>query len=90
MKPQLATLQINDRWRLSEDGELQWILEKLSGKTWRAKAYCGTRDGLIGVALPHNRIAAPNTVLAALNRLPDSYEPGALERLAGEMLDRAA
>ena len=90
MKPQQATFQITDRWRLSEDGDVQWILEKLSGKTWRAKAWCGTKDGLIGVALPHNRIAAPNTVLDALSHLPESYEPGALGRLAGDMLDRAA
>ncbi len=35
-----------------------------------------------GGALPRNKIAAPDTVLAALSQLPDSYEPGALERVA--------
>ncbi len=83
-----ATFAITDRWRLSEDGELQWILEKFTGKTWRGKAWCGTKAGLLEAgALPRNKISVPNTVLAALNRLPDSYEPGALEQVAIETLD---
>ena len=71
-----ATFPINDRWRLSEDGELQWILEKFTGKTWRGKAWCGTKAGLLEVALPKYNVAAPNTVLATLNHLPDAYEEG--------------
>ena len=87
MKLQPAIFQINDRWRLSEDGELQWILEYRKGKDWRAKAYCGTKVGLLEVAIPHNKVAAPRPVLVALSRLPEHYEPGALDALA---LDRAA
>ncbi len=87
MKPQPAVFQINDRWRLSEDHELQWILQQRRGKGWRSVAYCGTKVGLLEVALPHNRVAASRPVLAALSRLPEHYEPGALNALA---LDRAA
>ena len=90
MKPQPAVFQITDRWRLSEDGALQWLLQYREGERWKNKAYCGTKAGLLEVAIPHNKVTAVGGVLAALNRLPDSYEPGALERLAGEMLDRAA
>ncbi len=87
MKPHPTIFQINDRWRLSEDGEVQWILEYRKGKNWRAKAYCGTKAGLIEVALPHNKIAAPCPVLAALSRLPEFYEPGAQDAL---VMDEAA
>ena len=79
--------QINDRWRLSEDGELQWILQYCEGKRWKNKAYCGTKAGLLEVAIPHNKVAAVGGVLAALSRLPESYEPGALDAL---VMDRAA
>ncbi len=44
-----ATFPINDRWRLSEDGKCQWILEKRKGERWYAKAYCGTKAGLLEV-----------------------------------------
>ncbi len=87
MKPHPAIFQINDRWRLSEDGELQWILQQRRGKGWRSVAYCGTKAGLLEVALPHNRVAASRPVLAALNHLPESYEPGALDAL---VMDEAA
>ena len=81
-----ATFPITDRWRLSDDGEAQWVLEKYTGKSWRGKAWCGTKAGLLEVALPKYNVAAPNTVLATLSRLPNSYEPGALERVAIERL----
>ncbi len=82
-----ATFAINDRWRLTEDGALQWILEKRKGERWYAKAYCGTRAGLLEVALLHHGVAAPAPVLVALDRLPEHYEPGKLE---ASVLDRAA
>ncbi len=87
MKPHPAIFQINGRWRLSEDGELQWILEYRKGKDWRAKAYCGTKVGLLEVALPHNKVATPAAVLAALSHLPEFYEPGAQDAL---VMDEAA
>ncbi len=90
MNPQPAIFQITDRWRLTEDGELQWILQYREGKRWKNKAFCGTRDGLMEVALPHNRVAIVGGVLTALSRLPEYYEPGALERLTPISLDRAA
>ena len=57
------------------------------GKRWKNKAFCGTRDGLMDVALPHNKVAADGGVLAALCRLPEFYEPGALDAL---VMDKAA
>ncbi len=87
MKPHPAIFQINDRWRLTEDGELQWILQTLQGTRWRDRAWCGTRDGLIGVALPHHKVAVPAGVLAALERFPEFYEPGAQDAL---VMDEAA
>lgn len=79
---QTATLLLAEGWRPAEDGELQWIVQRRQGQQWHAKAYCGSKAGLIEVAIPHHRIAAPATVLAALRRLPESYEPRALAKLA--------
>ena len=77
-----VTILITDRWRLSEDGDVQWILQQRRGEQWHSRAYCGTKTGLSEVALPHNKVAAPMAVLMALSQLPDSYEPGALEQVA--------
>jgi len=74
-----VVVTINDRWRIAEDGECQWILQVYSGGRYRDKAWCGTKAGLLEVALPHNGIAAPGPVLAALEALPEHYRPGALE-----------
>ena len=71
-----GAIAIDDRWRVSEDDEIQWVLQKLEGGRWRNIAWCGTRDGLLDVALPHNNIAAPAGVLDALSGLPDTYQPG--------------
>ena len=54
----MATLHLADGWRLGEDGQLQWIVEKWTGQKWRPKAYCGTKAGLLEVALPRHRVAA--------------------------------
>ncbi len=49
-KPRPAVFQINDRWRLTEDGDVQWILQRESPKAkhdrnrWQSVAYCGTRE----------------------------------------------
>ncbi len=80
-----AIFQINDRWRLSEDVELQWILQVYSGGRYQDKAWCGTKAGLLEVVLPHNAIAAPATVLAALNGLPEHYEPDALAQVVEQL-----
>ena len=48
--------------------------------------HASTGGGLI----PHNRIAVPEGVLAALNRLPETYEPGALRALVLDETARAA
>lgn len=57
----MAQLDLCPGWRLSEDGQSQWILErrrpnvKNERDRWRAVAFCGTCEGLIDVALPHLR-----------------------------------
>ena len=81
------SFSINDRWRVNEDGELQWIIQQRRGDQWHSKAYCGSKAGLLEVALPRHRVLADGRLLAALWRLPEFYEPGALDALA---LDRAA
>ena len=78
-------IDIDDRWRLSEDGTLQWILQYRAGKTWQNMSFCGTRDGLLGVAMPHRRITVPKCLLEALRGLPNRYEPGALDAVAEQM-----
>ena len=45
----MATLHLAEGWRLSEDGQLQWILERHAGQRWVAKAWCGTKAGLLEV-----------------------------------------
>ena len=53
-----ATFPINDRWRLSEDGKLQWILQRENPKAkddrhrWSSVSFFGTLEGLLEVALP--------------------------------------
>ncbi len=76
-----AVIHLAERWRLTEDGDAQWLLQKRIGERWRDKAWCGTREGLLIVALPHNRVAAAAAVLARLRGLPNSYTPEALEQL---------
>ena len=47
-----VVVNINDRWRITEDGQSQWILQWREGERWRHMAFCGTKDGLIGIAYP--------------------------------------
>ena len=91
-----ATFAINDRWRLTEDGDVQWILQRENPKAkddrhrWSSVAFCGTRGGLLTVGLPHNGVSLSDAASRVLNSLPEHYEPGALERISVETLDRAA
>ncbi len=93
MKPQPATFPINDRWRLSEDGDVQWILQRANPKAkddrhrWSSVAFCGTRAGLLNVALPHYGIISSDAASRVLESLPEHYEPGKLD---ASVLDRAA
>ena len=54
---------------------------------WRLNQGGTTKAGLIEVALPHHRVPTDGRLLAALWRLPEFYEPVALDALA---LGRAA
>ncbi len=95
-RPKSAVLQITEGWRLAEDGELQWILQRENPKAkhdrnrWQSVAYCGTREGLLEVALPHHGVTPSDAAALSLKSLPECYEPGALERLAVVSLDQAA
>ncbi len=91
-----AAITICDGWRLSEDGALQWILQREKPKAkderhrWASVAFCGTREGLLEVALPHHRVIPTDAASHALQRLPEAYEPGALDRAASAALAEAA
>ena len=43
----MAHFHLADGWRLSEDGRLQWILQRERGERWRDRAWCGTKAGLL-------------------------------------------
>ena len=84
----MSYLHLADGWRLADDGELQWMLQRHYPKAknardrWRSVAFCGTREGLLDVALPHNGVQPTDAACAALKRLPRRFEPGALDTLA--------
>ena len=48
-------------------------------------AFCGTRQGLIEVALPRHKVKPTDAACAALKSLPAHYQPGAPARLAMPM-----
>ena len=89
-------LPIDHRWRLSEDGSMQWILQRHRPKAkderskWASVAFCGTSQGLLEVALPHRGVIPSDAASYVLQRLPATYQPGALARVAEAMLDEAA
>ena len=87
----MANLHLCPGWRLAEDGALQWILQRENPKAkeerhrWGALSFCGTRAGLIEVALPHRKVKPTEAACRLLKSLPEHYEPGALARLAMPM-----
>ncbi len=83
----MATLHLCDGWRLNEDDDRQWILQRENPKAkddrgrWQAVAFCGTFEGLIGVALSHRKVKPTEAASMLLKSLPAHYEPGALGAL---------
>ena len=83
----MAYLHLCDGWWLNEDGDRQWILQREQPKAkdernrWHAVSCCGTREGLIEVALPHHKVRPTDAACAALKSPPAHYEPGALDVL---------
>ena len=74
-----ATFPITVRWRLSEDSDVQWILQRANLKAkhdrnrWQSVAYCGTREGLLEVALSHHGVILSDAAALSLNRhFPDN------------------
>ena len=80
-----AAVMLNERWRLTDDGELQWLLQYRKGNRWQNKGYITSKAGLLEVALPHHRISAPAPVFDALNALPENYQPGVLDAVIEQL-----
>jgi hypothetical protein len=40
-------IAINDRWRLADDGVIQWIIQRRAGKTWPGDKYLNVRKHLL-------------------------------------------
>ncbi len=91
-----VAIPINDGWRLTEDGSMQWILQRANPKAkdvrskWASVAFCGTLQSLLEVALPHRGVDPTDAACIVLRRLPAMYKPGALARAVESMLDEAA
>ena len=82
-----AAIELASGWRLSEDGELQWLLQREQPKVsnernrWRTVAFCGTKEGLLEVALPHHGCQPTDVALLRLKTLPEYYLPGVLAQI---------
>ena len=83
----VAAIELALGWRLFEDGELQWLLQRQQPSAsnernrWRTVAFCGTKEGLLEVALPHHGCQPTDAALLRLKSLPEYYLPGALARI---------
>jgi hypothetical protein len=40
-------IAINDRWRIADDGAIQWIIQRRAGKTWRGDKFLNVRKHLL-------------------------------------------
>ncbi len=83
----MAHLHLAEGWRLGEDDLCQWISQRENAKArderhrWKAVSFCGTREGLIEVALPHRAVNPTEAACYLLERLPRHYQPDALGAL---------
>ncbi len=90
-----GVIQIDEHWRISEDGDVQWILQRERPKAkddrskWASLAFCGTLQGLLEVALPHRGVEPTDAASIVLQRVPALYKPSALVRAAETMLAEA-
>ena len=88
----VAAIELPPGWRLSEDGELQWLLQRGQSKAldernrWRTVAFCGTKEGLLKVALPHHGCQPADAALLRLKSLPEHYLPGALAQIDDDVI----
>ena len=84
----MAIFELCAGWRLSGDGELQWMLQheqpgaKDERSRWKSVAYCGSLEGLLAAALPRHRVNVTDAARGLLKRLPANYQPGALAALS--------
>ena len=83
----VAAIELAPGWRLFEDGELQWLLQREQPSVadernrWRTVAYCGSREALVEVALPHHGCQPTDSALLRLKTLPEYYLPGVLAQI---------
>ncbi len=75
---------LNDTWRITCDGRLQWIIQRKRGikacprpdgtirKPWESRYYFDVRTHLISCVIEHCGEISP-TALAALAKLPERY-----------------
>ena len=88
----VAAIELAPGWRLFEDGELQWLLQREQPSVadernrWRTVAYCGTKEGLLEVALPHHSCQPTDDALLRLKSLPEHYLPGALAQIDDDVI----
>ncbi len=92
----MTALPLCDGWRLTEDGEMRWILQRESPQArherhrWSSRAFCGTRQSLLEVALPHHTGSqAEAAARLALARLTASREDSRCIAGIAPTLDRA-
>ena len=43
-------IMLNERWRLTDDGQLQWLLQYRKGVRWQNKGYITSKADLLEVA----------------------------------------
>ena len=88
----VATTDLAPGWRLSEDGGLQWLLQREQSSVsnernrWRTVAFCGTKEGLLEVALAHHGCQPMDAALLRLKSLPEHYLPGVLAQIDDDVI----
>jgi hypothetical protein len=75
--------ELNDRWRVTDDGQLQWILEVRKGRErskatgWRGRSFHTTRTHLLA-DIERLCGSAESNAMDALAELPTKYCVGGL------------
>ena len=71
-------LQLNDRWRIAHDGEVQWVLQERKGKAsrkssgWRGRSFNRRRHALERSIREHTDSVDP-AALAIIAEWPERY-----------------
>lgn len=73
VSPGKMIVDLNDRWRVTEDGKLQWILQHKEGARWRSRSFFRTRLELLRDVGELCGDVDPQ-ILQALGALPPTYD----------------